>query len=238
MLVVLWLATSLAHADALLPPPAECPAGSFGTSSHAGPWCMPTTCAAAADCERFRVRWGATERARFECRPEALCIRAETARGPRGMSFPREVATASCTATRTCEGDIECTEATRCVIVGQVSDEELAHLLPPLPPPRPAASRSGCGAGLAASSLVVLALVLLAVGLLRGGKRAVDDRIAAMARAGEIRRSAVARELGASGLAALDRYASARADRVRIEADESELVYVFEDAGRSDRSDA
>ena len=39
-----------ARADAVGPPPADCPAGSFGDSCHGGPFCRPSTCESDAAC--------------------------------------------------------------------------------------------------------------------------------------------------------------------------------------------
>ena len=53
-----WVVASLlvtvlhrdARADAVGPPPADCPAGSFGDSCHGGPFCRPSTCESDAAC--------------------------------------------------------------------------------------------------------------------------------------------------------------------------------------------
>ncbi len=41
----------LALADVVNPEPENCPSGSFGTSSHSGEWCAPSTCSSDGECE-------------------------------------------------------------------------------------------------------------------------------------------------------------------------------------------
>lgn len=44
------LLVSIAEADAVPPPPADCPAGSRGETCHGGPHCRPKPCDVDADC--------------------------------------------------------------------------------------------------------------------------------------------------------------------------------------------
>ncbi|HEY8429548.1 MAG TPA: hypothetical protein VIL20_14285 [Sandaracinaceae bacterium] len=52
------------RADAVPPPPDDCPRGSVGRTGHAGTYCEESSCASDADCEAGRV-----------CRSVALCVR-------------------------------------------------------------------------------------------------------------------------------------------------------------------
>lgn len=49
-LLFLLGAPTSSHADAVMPPPENCPDGSRGASGHGGPHCRPLDCASTADC--------------------------------------------------------------------------------------------------------------------------------------------------------------------------------------------
>ncbi len=134
-------------ADAIEPPPEDCPRGSEGTSSHAGDWCEPTECDGPDDCE-------------LACQPEiGLCItREEVSCG--GMAIEpctttREEAHGRCTTSADCEvGD--CEIADRCV-GGRVPDCDCS-----------------AGASVGALGAVALVLALLApVARLRRSRRRI-----------------------------------------------------------------
>lgn len=62
--VLVVFGPSLAYADAIEPPPTDCPVGSEGDSSHCGAGCRPRGCVSVGDC-----RIGET------CAARDLCIR-------------------------------------------------------------------------------------------------------------------------------------------------------------------
>jgi hypothetical protein len=83
-----------ARADVLIPPPADCPAGSKGRTSHSGPHCAPRTCE--RGCEEG-----------LACRPTDLCI-VQRQGANRVHRFTFEVVTGPCPADRKCpEGACE-----------------------------------------------------------------------------------------------------------------------------------
>ena len=88
-LAALLSSPSGAAADAILAPPADCPPGAFGTTSHAGTFCEARTCAADAECEDGRV-----------CREQPLCVREVRVEyatyGSRGNVVTHRVATGVC----------------------------------------------------------------------------------------------------------------------------------------------
>ncbi|MCK6506795.1 hypothetical protein L6R53_26065 [Myxococcota bacterium] len=62
MLLLLTL-LSLARADVVDDPPADCPAGSVGQTSHTGTWCEAATCRSDSQCAEGQT-----------CREVALCV--------------------------------------------------------------------------------------------------------------------------------------------------------------------
>jgi hypothetical protein len=95
---VLWV--SGARADMIMPPPKDCPAGSKGTSTHAGPHCAPVACRRAEDC-------GDGQR----CRGVRLCVAERTYQNRAGHQMTRVIegtcpdgkcATGTCRTLRVC----------------------------------------------------------------------------------------------------------------------------------------
>ncbi|MEZ4323129.1 MAG: hypothetical protein R3F61_37025 [Myxococcota bacterium] len=104
---------SLALADVVGPPPDDCPPGASGTSSHGGPYCVPSTCD--GTCEE-----GGT------CEPAGLCVLEET-RECGGMQDPENPCTylhrearGTCQTQDDCTGGTTCEIADRCVTAGPV----------------------------------------------------------------------------------------------------------------------
>lgn len=121
VLVALLLASGLlappALADAIGPPPATCPRGSIGRSSHAGAYCAATTCSVDADCER--QSWG-SDRRRYVCQPDvALCVGTKDVTSPRArrglnrtiVDIGVGACDAACVAPATCQTARRCVEA-------------------------------------------------------------------------------------------------------------------------------
>lgn len=140
MTLLLLLAT-LAHADVVNDPPADCPRGSRGTTSHIGEWCEPDDCTSSTTCEADQ-----------ECSPVGLCVTTEEV----GCGGMQPDTGAPCTFIRhvvsgTCETQSDCKEGT-C----ETAD-------------RCAAPKSACGCS--SVSPVALGLGLLAGLLVAGGRR-------------------------------------------------------------------
>jgi hypothetical protein len=218
-----WCAASLAHADVITPFELDCPPGATSSVGHTGAWCVPTTCATSADCEATRP-YGS--RARFECRPQALCLEPRTLQSHWGDTFELTEATADCQASRECAVG-QCVEAPRCIAVGELEPHELP---PPWTPPA-ASPRGPCGGAMGATVVVVVLLAAGgAVGLRRARAQALDAELRAKLGSGPVSRDAVIAEHGPRGAHALDRLAAREAARVRIEAtEEGDLVYALDE---------
>lgn len=97
-----------ALADRVPPAPTDCPRGSVGETSHAGPICAPSTCRGPSDCS------GDTP----ACVEVALCVERQTYTpggiGSDGTTQQRDVARGPCVDGR-CPGGGECQTARRCV---------------------------------------------------------------------------------------------------------------------------
>ena len=109
-----------ARADAIEAPPAACPEGSVGESSHEGTWCEATTCQSDADCAGHG-QWPEPRR-HYVCRQTELCVRTETY--TRSLRMPLPEGQAPPTLTRSigvgacgsgCVAPAACTNAMRCV---------------------------------------------------------------------------------------------------------------------------
>lgn len=62
-MILLFALLSLARADVVDDPPADCPPGSRGETAHSGTWCEAKTCTADSECAEGQV-----------CREVALCV--------------------------------------------------------------------------------------------------------------------------------------------------------------------
>jgi hypothetical protein len=135
VLLATLLLSMPARADAIGPPPEDCPSGSKGTSSHAGNWCAPLPCTDGVCGE------GTT------CETTGLCILREENRpcggrpGPEPCTFTYQEAFGPCATdadcTRgTCVTDDYCVEAglggswCSCASAGGASSVFLLGLLP------------------------------------------------------------------------------------------------------------
>lgn len=102
-MLTLLLGTLSAHADAVPPPPEDCPAGAEGQTNHNGPYCTPTTCD--GTCQEGRT-----------CRSAGLCVTSEE-RPCGGMTTPGETCTYThVEALATCDEQSDCTAGGECVI--------------------------------------------------------------------------------------------------------------------------
>ena len=98
----------LALADVVNPEPENCPSGSFGTSSHSGEWCAPSTCSSDGECE------GA-------CEAVGLCIESseQSCGGMQSDSgepctFVKEEVHGKCSVGADCDDGIPCVVEDRC----------------------------------------------------------------------------------------------------------------------------
>jgi hypothetical protein len=108
-----WLAVapSVAGADVVMPPPAECPRGAIGATSHAGPHCAPTTCTVDAECTEME------RGAPLECVEAGLCVATREGFGGWSGAFEYQAALATCETASDCpEGTCEVTR--RCATRG------------------------------------------------------------------------------------------------------------------------
>lgn len=156
MVVAALLLSMSAYADAIGPPPEDCPSGSTGRSSHAGRWCKPLPCV------------NDTCEADGTCETTGLCLLEASDCGG-----GRRPDTAPCTRTRReavglCRTDADCTEGT-CVVDAYCvasAEREPAPEDPGAPgaPEVPASSGSSgclCSSGTGASMVFLFGLLPL-----------------------------------------------------------------------------
>ncbi|MCA9489448.1 MAG: hypothetical protein KC621_05980 [Myxococcales bacterium] len=132
-MLALILGTLSAHADAVPPPPEDCPAGAQGQTGHDGPFCTPTTCD--GTCEEGHT-----------CRSAGLCVTSEE-RPCGGMTTPGETCTYErVEAHATCRDSSDCTLG-ECVIADRCVED----------------SGCGCATGASPAAVVLLGLLPLAI---------------------------------------------------------------------------
>jgi hypothetical protein len=127
-----------ARADAVPPPPAECPAGTRGETDHYGPHCTPADCQTDADCPGQR------------CQPYALCVFDRVFESPRGNTHRRE-AKGACNAGQKCPLDSPCRPGNYCFAANvaappptTAAPSAAAPSSKPAPTSPPAADKSSC----------------------------------------------------------------------------------------------
>ena len=109
-LLSLTLAVAPARADAVAPPPTNCPDGTTGMSCHGGVYCQPTTCKTSADCTGGQV-----------CEAQSVCLGQVTCGG--GVEVPDGGAVTApevnvgdvCTTAADCDGGATCGTQSVCV---------------------------------------------------------------------------------------------------------------------------
>lgn len=195
-----------ASADAVGPPPDDCPPGAQGVTGHAGQWCVAATCNTDADCtggDSLRALMGRGGGATV-CREVDLCLTTSTyhaggrgayVNGPDAPPLTRVIASAC---TPSCDAPGVCSRAKRCAPAGAVAPPvPAAPPAPPVPPvapgaappvpaaappaASPAASNSGqcsiSARGAVGPALVLLgALALVVLRSPRRGKRRLPPR--------------------------------------------------------------
>lgn len=169
-LLAALLVPRLAAADAVPPPPDNCPPGARGTTSHSGTACEPIPCATDADC-RQNQPYGEPPRV---CRSTRLCIGEEERRNWRRNNATWKVSVARGDCSSACPAGTTCQEALRCVPdVAESRREDI----PTRGPELHASGRRGrgCQCDLAApaeGALPIGAGLLTAVGALAARRRA------------------------------------------------------------------
>jgi len=178
-LSLLWSAA--ASADAIRPPPKDCPAGSVGSSSHCGPECKPLACNSDDDCRDSKV-----------CKETSLCIesgeRGRCGKVPasqRTKKYPYKAAHGECPDKGDCEKGT-CVPAKRCVTAPKAAppppkketkaeppEPEPTGATPPTEPSNPSGCR-GCQVGDTQGSAWLLLLLL---GLFLVGRRRLSTTI-------------------------------------------------------------
>ncbi len=129
-----WLATSTAdgaaRADAVPPPPSDCPPGAIGETGHNGPYCTPKACTTDAECTDRR---GYDARPRT-CAPLAICV--ETRKEPsasgwsHGTPITRRFAHEVCASDGACPVG-SCERGHYCVLATDAAPERPATSAPP-----------------------------------------------------------------------------------------------------------
>lgn len=159
MLLVLGSARA-ARADAVAGPPASCPPGSRGETSHNGPWCDPTTCKTDADCGKSTSAWE-----KNVCRDLPLCVETRTEPSQSGWTWgtpiTRRIAVGPCDTNNLCAAPAVCESEKRCVKTRTL-----------LPTGKCAASAPGDLPGGAAPSGAALLLLAAATAAVRRARRA------------------------------------------------------------------
>lgn len=157
---LLLLLCADAHADKVMPPPEDCPVGSEGESSHAGPYCRPLDCGSDTDCEGGRV-----------CREQPLCMKTRAYRERHdNQEHTRQEVTGVCGEGGACLDPSSCQAGKRCVAAAAAPSPATpppASRPQPAPAPQVPPKASGCavegGVGAPVLPLVLVALVVLAL---------------------------------------------------------------------------
>jgi MYXO-CTERM domain-containing protein len=95
-----------AHADAVPPPPRNCPNGSAGETGHIGAYCRPLSCANDSECAVYGPE--------FSCQPVALCIQIIEYTDWNGQVYEIETVTGECSLEATCPPNAKCDESPKC----------------------------------------------------------------------------------------------------------------------------
>jgi hypothetical protein len=93
VLIALCLAPTLARADAVRPPPRNCPAGSHGETGHAGPYCTPSACLTDAECVGYPGQ---------VCSDAPLCVKSVSYTDWSGQTYTRLEVVGPCASDGSC----------------------------------------------------------------------------------------------------------------------------------------
>jgi hypothetical protein len=152
--LALALVSTRARADAVPPPPNDCPAGSQGETCHGSPYCQPAACKTDADCTTGQT-----------CAVVSLCISMTSCFGsvapPDGGSntIPEQNVVGPCNADGTCDGvgggGASCTPVRVCATPGDTTINGTA-----------------CGCRTVGDAGTALPFAVLGVGAMAAGLRA------------------------------------------------------------------
>jgi len=147
--LVMLFGSATARADAVEPPPENCPAGTYPTSGHCGPHCIADTCSQDSVCDEGG-----------SCVERSLCV--FQFQGPCGNHLPDAATTVHDAVAAACGSGGTCSKG-KC--------QTLDVCAVPEPPPSPITIDSGCGCELVGHTggsgqiwLLVAAFVGLAIG--------------------------------------------------------------------------
>lgn len=116
LVVAMGTVSAPAGADAVGPPPKECPRGALPRSDHGGPFCHPSTCDSNEDCPGQSDIYPRLETSDYACKNDVkLCVAKDDA-GGRGGPYQRDTAFGSCETDADCENEAKCMAARRCVV--------------------------------------------------------------------------------------------------------------------------
>ncbi len=128
--LMLGLALSnTSRADAVGPPPPDCPPGSWGQTTHYGPHCAPYSCTTDSQCKKDH-----------KCLPHGLCISERTHTHQRGDTHVVEVH-GSCATGQACPEGSECRKGSYCMLDRPPAQPPSAK--PATGPPTPSGTPSG-----------------------------------------------------------------------------------------------
>ena len=147
--IVVGLPLTTAEADALSPPPLDCPAGTLGRSARSGGYCAPTRCGEGEEgCPREPFcpvhSWPCPSPEPWQCEeaPRGLCVRTSTShgvrpgpRGPIGWTDERTEALGPCASDADCSTGARCEQARRCAHAPAPPASPAPTSAPSAPPP-------------------------------------------------------------------------------------------------------
>ncbi|EYF08809.1 hypothetical protein [Chondromyces apiculatus] len=139
------LFVTAARADAVPPPPEDCPPGALGVTGHLGEHCAPTTCAVDSDCEKVAARSFSRKSPPLACREQGLCVERRKVDVPPfrhggAKEVELQIAARACGGAESCAAPAACEVVKRCVPAEAAAGSTAAGT--------PAAMK-GCGCGVA-----------------------------------------------------------------------------------------
>lgn len=146
---LVWLVAAIsggaARADAVPPPPTECPPGAIGVTGHNGPYCTPMGCSNDAECGD---RMGYDKRART-CADVGVCVEERHESSASGWShgapITLRVAHAACADDGRCQVGT-CERGKHCLLAEEPTPPSPAPQSP-APPTTGSKACGGCDAG-------------------------------------------------------------------------------------------
>ena len=106
VLSAILASASAARADAVPPPPRNCPDGSIGETGHIGAYCRPLKCANNSECAVYGPD--------FSCQPTSLCIEIVEYTDWNGETYQLETVTGVCAPDASCPPNAKCDDSPKC----------------------------------------------------------------------------------------------------------------------------